>query len=271
MLRKLMKHEFRATARVMGPLYLVLLVTALGANISTRVLMESRNHLLNMLGGLLVVAFTCAIIGVCIMSMVLMIQRFHKNLLGDEGYVMFTLPASVHQHVWSKLIVSAVWFIATGFAVCLAFVVMVFEVGFMGDFFRLIREIMQQLTAYYALNGTAIALELLVVMFLGLVIFSLQFYAAMAVGYSFANHKGLLSVAFFFASQFALQILGTVVIYAADATGFDFWLASLLNWNLDGMAAFHLSMLLAMVFEVLYGAVFYFVTTWFLKKRLNLE
>ena len=30
MLRKLLKHEFRATARIMGPLYLILLVTACG-------------------------------------------------------------------------------------------------------------------------------------------------------------------------------------------------------------------------------------------------
>ena len=271
MLRKLLKHEFRATSRIMGPLYLILLVTAVGANLSSRMLLDSNSHLLNMVGFLLVMAFVVAIIGVCVMSLVLMIQRFYKNLLGDEGYVMFTLPASVHQHVWSKLIVSSVWFLATGVAVCLAFVVMVYEVGFMGQLLHGLRLLLEQLTAYYALNGTAIALEMLAVMFLSLVIFSLQFYAAMAVGYSFANHKGLLSVAFFFGSQFALQLLGTVLIYAADATGFDFWLARLLDWSAHGMAAFHLSMLVVIVFEVLYGAIFYFVTTWFLKNRLNLE
>ena len=61
--------------------------------------------------------------GVCftmvILSAVFVLTRFYKGLLGDEGYIMFTLPASVHQHVWSKLIVSAVWFIATGVVVFL--------------------------------------------------------------------------------------------------------------------------------------------------------
>ena len=52
-----------------------------------------------------------------------MLQRFYQNLLGTRGYIMFTLPASVHQQVWSKLIVSAVWFIATGVAVILSFLV----------------------------------------------------------------------------------------------------------------------------------------------------
>ena len=47
MLTKLLKHEFRATARIMGPLYLVLLAVALGFNFSAR-LMDSGNFVLNM-------------------------------------------------------------------------------------------------------------------------------------------------------------------------------------------------------------------------------
>ena len=158
MLIKLMKHEFRATGRVMGPLYLVLLVTAIGANLSTRGLMEADNEFLNMLGGLLVVAFVFAIMGVCLMSLVLMVQRFYKNLLGDEGYVMFTLPASVHQQMWSKLIVSAVWFAATFLAVCAAVAIVAYEVGFAARVLHGLRQMFEALTAYYALNGTALVL-----------------------------------------------------------------------------------------------------------------
>ena len=36
MLRKLLKHAFRATGRIMLPLYLILLATAIGAHFSTR-------------------------------------------------------------------------------------------------------------------------------------------------------------------------------------------------------------------------------------------
>ena len=57
MLRKLMKHELRATGRVMLPLYLVVLVTSVGANLSTRVLTELDFELLNLLGFLLMTAF----------------------------------------------------------------------------------------------------------------------------------------------------------------------------------------------------------------------
>ena len=53
----------------------------------------------------------------CCFQKCFLIQRFYKNLLRDEGYLMLTLPASVHQQVWSKLIVSSVWFIITGVVV----------------------------------------------------------------------------------------------------------------------------------------------------------
>lgn len=60
MLRKLLKHEFRATARIMLPLYLVLLVTAVGANITTQGLSNSSYQILRLLGALLAMAFGVA-------------------------------------------------------------------------------------------------------------------------------------------------------------------------------------------------------------------
>ena len=270
MLRKLLKHEFRATGRIMGPLYLVLLVTALCANFSTRVMDSADNRLLNILGTLVVMAFVVAIIGVCFMSFALMLQRFYRNLLRDEGYIMFTLPASVHQQVWSKLIVSVVWFAASAVVVMLACVIAVYQVGFVMDFFRVMHRILENMTAYYALNGTAIALELLALCFVSGAAFALQFYAAMAVGHSFSNHKMALSVVFFFAFQFVSQIVGTVLLVSLDGSPlFEF--LSTLDIHLDAMAGVHLGICLLLVLSAVYGAIFYFVTTYFLKKRLNLE
>lgn len=271
MLRKLMKHEFRATGRIMLPLFLILLVTAFGANLSTRGLLSTQYRVLDVLGGLLITAFFVAIVGVCVMSFVLMVQRFYKNLLQDEGYVMMTLPVSVHQQVWSKLIVSSVWFILTVLAVILASCIMAFNVSFLGEFFQglqgLFREL-REIGAYYAINGTAIAVELIVLIFLSLVAFCLQFYAALAVGHSFANHKMACSVAFFFGFQFVLQFLGGTGIFVFDALNlFDF----LPSWQLNGMAAMHMALIFCIVLVVLYSAIFYAITTFCLKKRLNLE
>ncbi len=272
MLRKLMKHEFRATGRIMLPLYLVLLVTSIGANLSARGLLNTQYRILDVLGVLLVMAFGIAIFAVCVMSMVVMIQRFYKNLLQDEGYVMLTLPVSVHQQVWSKLIVSAVWFVVTVAAVMIAACIVAFDIDFIKYFFQGLGELFEELRrleAYYAINGTAIVLEVAVLCFLGCCAMCLQFYAALAVGHSFANHKMAWSVAFFFIFQFVIQMATSLIVIFADATGLDYFLANYIH--LGFMAGIHAVMLFLIACVVIYGAIFYIVTMYFLKKRLNLE
>ena len=235
---------------------------ALGFNFSAR-LMDSGNFVLNMLAALVVMAYVVAITAVFIVAFILMLQRFYKNLLGDEGYIMFTLPASVHQHVWSKLIVSAVWFIATG-------VVAAFNVSFLTDLASVFPKLFQQMTAYYAVNGTVFALELLALMLAACMSFSLQFYAALAAGHSFANHKMALSVAFFFVFQFVVQMAGAIVLVLLDEGPLHQFLLTL-DFQLTGVAAVHFTMVALLLLTVLYGAIFYIVTTITLKKRLNLE
>ena len=274
MLRKLMKHEFRATGRIMLPLFLILLVTAVGANFSVRGMLDTGSRFLNVLGALLVMAFVIAIMGVCVMSMVVMVQRFYKNLLQDEGYVMMTLPVSVHQHIRSKLIVSAVWFALTLVVVCLACLIMAFDVELVqqiaAGFRELFQEIYRNLSTYYAINGTAIVAEFLVLCFVGCCAMCLQFYAALAIGHSFPNHKMAWSVLWFFLIQFIMQFLGGMGIMLLDESWFHHLL---LGWtdNISAMASVHLGMVTVILGEVVYGAVFYILTTYFLKKRLNLE
>ena len=264
MLTKLLKHEFRATARIMGPLYLVLLAVALGFNFSAR-LMDSGNFVLNMLAALVVMAYVVAITAVFIVAFILMLQRFYKNLLGDEGYIMFTLPASVHQQIWSKLIVSAVWFLATGLAVVAASFILVAQQGFWQDILWGIRQMFQGLTAYYAFNGTAFLLELLGLIFVACCVLCLAFYAAMAIGHSFANHKVLCSVLSFLGLQFVMQLLSGGLLIGTNYNRI-FVLPSQ-----DAVLAMHSAMLTLIVSTAVFGAIYYVITVFFLKKHLNLE
>ena len=133
MLRKLLKHEFRATGRIMLPLFGILLLVSVGANFSSRGMLNSDSSLLRTLGTIFIMLFIVGIFAVGIISFVLMINRFYKNLLQDEGYVMMTLPVCVHQQIWSKLIVSTVWFAATVVVIGLSCCIMAFDIRFVGD------------------------------------------------------------------------------------------------------------------------------------------
>ena len=215
MLMKLLKHEFRATARIMGPLYLILLAAALAANL-TAGLLDADSFILNIVSALIVMAWFVAVIGVFIVAFILMLQRFYKNLLGDEGYLMFTLPVSrpparVEQADRLRRVVPPHRRGGGPVGAVLAF-----NVSFLTDLAEVFPKLFEQLNAYYAFNGTAFMLEGLILLFAGCMTFSLQFYAALAVGHSFPNHKMALSVVFYFVFQFAMQILGAFLILALD-------------------------------------------------------
>ena len=274
MLRKLLKHEFRATGRIMLPMFGILLLASVGANLSIRGLADSDNTLLRTLGVILIMLFIIAIAAVGIISFVLMINRFYKNLLQDEGYVMMTLPVCVHQQIWSKLIVSTVWFAATGVIVVLSMFITAFDIRLMDEvwhgFLNLLDYAARMNHLDLVANGAAFCAELAVLGILGSFGLCLRAYSAMSIGFSFPNHKGLLSVVFYIAAGIALQILGGLGMALVNDSWFH---RLLLGWepNVSVVAGIHLGMWFLIVLELIYGAVFYVLTVYFLQKHLNLE
>lgn len=273
MLRKLLKQEFRATARVMLPLYLVTFVLALAVRL---VLLLSQNQvLLDSVGGrtlraillgVSVTAFVVATIATFLAALIQAVLRFRSNLLGDEGYVMFTLPVSTHQLVWAKLITSVVWFLGAAVIDVLALLALVVNLGMFQEFGRFVIEVKEQLTAYLVGNGIAFLVELALLFVVGCLVLCLNFYAPLAIGHSFALHKLLWSVVFFFAIQIVIQIIGGVFGLIALP---HLWSV---NFNfMTAAAAAHAMMWSSILVTAIYGAILYGVTLYMLRKRLNLE
>ena len=280
MLGKLIKHEFRATGRLMAPLFgaLVLLALVVRANDLVFQHVESYSAFLNILNTLLIIAYVLALFGVMVFSTVLMIKRFHQNFLTDEGYLMFTLPTSVHSLLWSKLITAALFFIFTFLAEALSVAIVVWRGGLAREMFTGFADLFRAMDSYYMANGLAFALEMLALLFVSLLVTCLLFYAPMSIGYSFANHKGLLSVVFYFVIQAILQIFGVAVLAGAvNDTAFHRLLTDAMD-NLGridtqatAMQAAHGTMLLALFTELFLGAILYFLTYFMLRKHRNLQ
>lgn len=107
MLRKLLKYELRATAKVLVPMY----ISILGMCIINSIFISSEISLSNKkIFGIVTMALLVALIT---LTIVICIQRFKKNLLEDEGYLMFTLPLSSTKLILSKYISSILWIMAT--------------------------------------------------------------------------------------------------------------------------------------------------------------
>ena len=122
MLTKLIRHEFRATSRIMWPIFAGMLALTLAMRASQNVLQNESPWLLNLLAVLVTIGFVFGIMALCFAPLVLSAVRFRDHLLKDEGYLTLTLPVNMHQLLASKLIVSAVWYAAAFLAVVLLWV-----------------------------------------------------------------------------------------------------------------------------------------------------
>ena len=271
MLSKLIKHEFRATSRIMWPVFLGML--ALTALMRFSQLLLNGGHipwLLQLIGVLLVIGFVMGLGALGLAPLVLSAVRWRDHVLKDEGYLTLMLPVSVHELLASKLIVSAVWYAA-------AFLVGVLSLLIAASDWASLRYVPENFVDFFtafsqmdaSLRGHAllILLELLGNFVMTISAASLVVYAAFSIGYSFNKHKSLwttiLVLVFFEVAQFtAIAMIGAFFnanptrwmnldIYSAPAS------VELLLWGMFG--------------ELLFAAAGYTVTWYFTTKKLNLE
>lgn len=268
MLSKLLRHEFRATGQILLPLYLLLFVTAGLLHVS---MLVAENEQLGdgwparVFFIVSITSFGIALIGVSVLAWALMIYRFYKNLMTDEGYLMFTLPVTTHQIIASKLIVSLVWTLTTFIADMLAIVLALCRLFAVEDLREMLWEFDDLLHLFSTGEIIAYGIELIVMVFFSITAAYLTYYAAIALGHSFANHKILLSVVFYFVFVIALRIIVTI-LSVGSITMVTF------GWeDVDPFAATHGVMWGMIVLTILQTVIFYLLTRGMLRKRLNLQ
>ena len=136
MFSKLLKHEMKAQAGLIGVLSLAALgVGALGGAILWLIVNVPKSSedevlitLLTMFGGLAVVGAFFAIMAYLIGVEILLIYRFYKHHFSDEGYLTFTLPVSTHQILLSSILNIAIWLLIAGLVAILGYL-MIFAPG----------------------------------------------------------------------------------------------------------------------------------------------
>lgn len=273
MLGKLLKYEFRATGRSMLPVLGVLTLLVLLANISVRLLDRQAGAFLTILLIMVIFLTVIAVIVSELLPIIVMIQRFHKNLLAGEGYLMHTLPVSVHSLVWSKLIVSLVWMLLTNVIIFLLGGLSVMHLtnmnlGAVLEGFPSVEELRQFLSSVGLSMGDLYLFlgEMVVAVVLSGIVTCLQFYAAMSLGFSFTNHKGLMSVLCFVG---ILIVLNTLTNFLGVRE-----VENLTEVTMDsfrgGMQVAQGTVGKALLYTVFQGALLYLATVLGLKKGLNL-
>lgn len=122
MFSQLVKHEFRATRRMVPFVYLGTLGMGLVNMMSSRLDIEWLFQL-----SMLVLILLC--VAEVILTYVLIISRYYKNLYGQEGYLMFTLPVKSSHLLLSKVLVSFIWIMLSYVVLAVAILFILASVG----------------------------------------------------------------------------------------------------------------------------------------------
>lgn len=266
---KLIKYEWKACARICLPLYgVVLLMSVVNALMANDNAQDVMNGIPT---AILAMLYFALLVAVFVVTAVILIQRFYKNLLGDEGYLMFTLPVTVAQHIWSKVIVATVVCCLSGIVALVSISILgantnlIFGIGtVLGELGRMVSEDPNLLG--YTVEG----ILLLVISIMSGVLY---LYLCMALGHLAKKHRVLMSVVWYFVLSTAVQfLLSFVLVGMLNGPLEDVMLA--LNNALNGVpqqTLLHGVLLGFCVATAIPGAICYFGTHYILKHRLNLE
>ncbi len=268
MLVKLMKQDLRATGRVMLPLYLAAIILAALMRLITvfqRSAVDSRFW--NIFTGITAFLVGVAIVALVIMTFVMMVWRFYKNYMTDEGYLMFTLPVRTGELIFSKLITTLFWYLCTGVVVMLAVLIL----GSGGNTSIEIFGVNEFLEAFSGAQKTgAIVVGLLMVLISG-ISGVLELYACMSIGQSFKKNKVFMMVVFFFVFSIATSIVSSV-FSTQSIVGASNMLSE--AYNLTSDAVYHSAMKVlwtSIIVQGCWAMVYYIITHLMLSKRLNLQ
>ena len=107
MLKKLLKYEWKETARLLLPINLALIVlTVLGCAMLSTSIFDSEVSIFFAVP--LLILYIISIIAFSSVTIIYIYVRFYKNLYTAEGYLMHTLPVTPMQLFHSKLIVASI-------------------------------------------------------------------------------------------------------------------------------------------------------------------
>ena len=267
MLGKLMKYEFRATAIYFLPIYVVLVLVSGLRYVVSLISQKFSNGFSAFSGFSLSAIYLLLALGLAITTFIVIIIRFYKNLLGTEGYLMFTLPVSVEQNILAKLIPSVVWF----FGSCVLGMLTIAPA--MG-----LRFNDNPFTMFTGIRlGDVPEILLAVLMVIGSIAGTFLFYyLCMCIGQMFNSHRFLVSAGAYIVIQTVLQILGIALIWICASSfssqAFVAWLSNAFA-SLDNIPSGSLIYLFLIAANILsYGiaAALFFIDSAILRKRLNL-
>ncbi|MCQ2449996.1 MAG: hypothetical protein MJ132_07410 [Clostridia bacterium] len=265
MLKKLYKHEFHSLFRLMLPIYAGLLVMA---GLTRLLQLLPSNLIVDFLKGSTVVLYVLAILGMYMLTMIIVVTRFYKNLLSKEGYLTFSLPVRAADHLNCKLVCSIIVLWLTVVMMCVSLIVVFLATNGLADFFDGVRYFFEYMAHHFnALQLVVMAVEFFLAVLAATAYGILMFYGSMCIGQLFKKRIAS-AVLFGFIIYSTIQTFSVVMLSILVELGLDDWLAQI-NFTPFGAVCSILGVVI--VWEGLLAGILYGFSRYLLSKKLNLQ
>ena len=258
MLGKLLRYEFKSIGRLFLPLYGLSILLA----IANRFTSYNPKWEHEMSEFVLMFAFTAILMGLALITFIQCVLRFKRNLLGDEGYLMMTLPVERMDLILSKLIAAVAWTIIGGLVGLAAlFITMpTSDLQFAGQMFI-------DIFRYGGFNGVMFLVYATVIGILGVAAVYTPIYTALSLGHISHKNKMLASFGWYFVNSVVLNILTSGLVMTIEKV--QLW--DMLRIDISGTVVSHLIFISFFVCLLIYNMAHIMITDYVLKNKLNLE
>lgn len=276
MLGKLIKNEWRSTWKIPAFINLFLVVFTLFAVFSMKSgILESDNVVISVLCGLMFMFYVIALCAISFVIVLYIAMRFYKNLYTDEGYLMHTLPVTQKGLIISKLLLAMLWSIVTGIvimgsiAALMSGALSAADAGItVTEIFRELAELMHssEFTKIFGMSFPFFIVMFFLIMLANLISGILMIYAAISLGQLFQKHKVLGSIVSYIGLYTILQIINSIATAPAILSD-----AVTDSVNAVSSSAFPALMWFTLGECIILCIVFFFLTEWLMKRKLNLD
>lgn len=262
----LIKFEIRSCIRLLSALWAALIVASLclgiEGKIADKMFQEDSSVLINILGTVLPIIYGLTFAAMVVAVIILIVTRFYKGLLGEEGYLMHTLPVKEWQLIASKGISALIMVVATGIVIMIS---ILFSCGLAGlDLPGMFQAIADDIGNDKIL--IPIGLEFIVVGIAAILAEIYQIYAALSIGQLSGKHRILASIGAYIGIDILMNIIGVAI--ACIMIKFE---AGVFEAEEFAMADFQLMLVGTFGLMVVSIAVFHIVTERMLTLKLNLQ
>jgi hypothetical protein len=261
MLNKLMKYELRANTKLLIPLYSILFIIAIVSRIFYT--FKDYGYLVDTFIQFFAFIQVTFIFVIMIITVLYMIIRFYKNLLTDEGYLMFTLPVKTHHIITSKLLTTLFWILVS---IIVALISLVIPFGTPETFLTVtqhLKEAIQAANTELGGNFALLAFEFIIIMLLGMIGNILIIYVSIAIGQLFSKYRIIASFGAYMVIYTVLQFL-MIIPLAVFGVMFRGWTPQVSDIPQVIFTA-------VIVILSIGCAGFYYATHYIFKRKLNLE